>query len=820
MTAHSGFMYEDSKQSNNTTTPSQLVFVQMSDVHLTDNKSKDLLFGNATNIDPIEFLNMTVQEIKSLKPAFVVVTGDIVAESDIQDTNRATKDFKAFNSSIQPLILSGIPVYEVVGNHDVVGVNNKTANMNESGYGKALFLKTFGLKNTYYSFDLSGYHFLVIDPNNIDTKWETNSKGLKFFINDTQLSWLTKNLSMAGGRSIVFIHEPTQDLENSEEVRKVLRDGGTEMIFSGHWHMNELVNASGVPEQISGALSAAWWQGPHIDGSSEGYRIVVLNGSKIVSFYRATGYSRQINIVEPTEAIVNGDNITLKAQIWSDIAVKSASFHFDNDSYFPMSLSREGIWYIASANFNASKLIKGYHSLEINVIDDKGSFSTNSSLKASENKILTIGELLAHYKTYMGKQVMIKGIVMSVFESSLPIFQDLTGRIPVYTGECINPPKFTRGGRWTIKAKLAESNWKPELKLISAQDAVRATAPSVSAVYSAGGFAGKSFTWDYSFYVPSGTTSISTDDPIHIKWNGLVATMKYSTAGDYIVRFTLNSPSGSTTGSGKVHIVKEKVWGLHSHRAIWDDKYMVTGIDQQAEMLKINTVTYENTVNGGFYNLENFLNQTKLYVWPDLNTPPSDSQQTPYYHDYEKWAEAFANLSLVHPNLDGFLINDIHPDVNTFFTPAYLKRILQAKNRINPNLRMLPVLYYDYVSYDELKYFTPGNIYKPVLSVDGTTIWYWRSYSPNSIDMDQFSRYLRDSEKYIHPAPYVVGLYPIANVGEDSQMYHTKTDIYNMIVAADRNSEGIILYDVPWTASTKADIDLHDAIVQAFSCST
>jgi len=455
----------------------QLVFIQMSDVHLSDKKFKDSYFGNETNIDPIAFMNMAVQEIRALKPAFVVVTGDLVAVSDVQDTNTASKVFSTFNDTIQPLILAGIPVHEVVGNHDVVGVNNKTVRTNETGHGKALLLKTFSLSSTYYSFDQGGYHFVILDANNIDNKWNITGKGLDYAINDTQLSWLAQDLSKTSSPVIVFIHEAVQNLKNPENLSRVLKGKDTEIIFSGHWHMNELLNASGVPEQNSGALSAAWWQGPHTDGSQEGYRVVVLNGSRIDSFYRAAGVQKQINIVEPSEAIVTGE-VNLKAQIWSNNStIRNASYSIDNGNDMPMAVSREGIWYASSAKFNASQLSQGYHIINVKATDgNNASFSNNISLKVSDNKTLAIGDLLAHYKTYMGKHVTLKGVVTALFQSgSLVVLQDATGGVHIYTGDCYQPPKFAQGELWTVTSKVGEYSGMSELKLIKSSDANKST---------------------------------------------------------------------------------------------------------------------------------------------------------------------------------------------------------------------------------------------------------------------------------------------------------------------------------------------------------
>ncbi len=450
---------------------SQVVFIQMNDIHFSDKKFKDSHFGNETNIDPIEFTKMIMQETKALRPAFVVIVGDLMAASGSQDTSEASPVFSTFNNTIQPLILAGIPVYEAVGNDDVVGVKNRSVNTNETGYGKALFLKTFALSSTYYSFDQGGYHFVILDPNNIDNKWNMTGKGLDFAINDTQLLWLTEDLSKTNSPVIVFIHEPFQNLKNHINVSKILKTKDTEMIFSGHWHQNELLNASGIPEQTNGAVCADWWQGPHTDGSPEGYRVVVLNGSRIDSFYKAAGIQRQINIVGPAEAIVTGE-VALKAQIWSNSTIRNASYSIDNSSYMPMALSPEGIWYAASAKFNASQLPNGYHMISIKATDGNASFSKNASFKVSDNRVLEIGDLLANYKTYMGKHVTVKGIVTAMFQNgNLVALQDITGGIHIFTADCYQSPKFTIGELWTVTGKVEEYMGMPALKLIKSSDA-------------------------------------------------------------------------------------------------------------------------------------------------------------------------------------------------------------------------------------------------------------------------------------------------------------------------------------------------------------
>ena len=128
-------------------------------------------------------------------------------------------------------------------------------------------------------------------------------KGLYYAIEEPQLSWLENDLSSTSNPSIVFLHEPTLTLENSDEVWEILSEHNT---ISGHWHDEELLNSSGIPEQVTGAVCGGWWRGPNKDGVAQGYRIVVMDGTEINTSYKATGEDRQINILNPSEPIANG----------------------------------------------------------------------------------------------------------------------------------------------------------------------------------------------------------------------------------------------------------------------------------------------------------------------------------------------------------------------------------------------------------------------------------------------------------------------------------------------------------------------------------
>ena len=104
---------------------------------------------------------------------------------------------------------------------------------------------------------------------------------------------------------------------------------------------------------------------------------------------------------------------------------------------------------------------------------------------------------------------------------------------------------------------------------------------------------------------------------------------------------------------------------------------------------------------GDWEDLQRFLPLARaqnLRVWVTL-VPPSESPpkakfySEPYRLDYERWAQELAQLSLVHPNLIAWSIDDFAHNL-TVFTPAKTGKMLAAARSINPRLAFVPCLYF------------------------------------------------------------------------------------------------------------------------------
>jgi serine/threonine-protein phosphatase CPPED1 len=177
-------------------------------------------------------LEFTVATINRLKPAFVIVLGDIVNKTGDPDQ---IKEYLRISKKID----ATMPVYLVAGNHDVG--NEPTPET------LAAYRQTFG--RDFYSFRAGPVYGIVLDSNLIA---EPKNVGSEY---QDQLSWLKKELETAKASGaphiIVFQHHPyfTNDVKEPDhafslpgERRKVflelLHSYGVHYVFAGHTHKN------------------------------------------------------------------------------------------------------------------------------------------------------------------------------------------------------------------------------------------------------------------------------------------------------------------------------------------------------------------------------------------------------------------------------------------------------------------------------------------------------------------------------------------------------------------------------------------------------
>lgn len=128
----------------------------------------DFVFFTDTHLQPelgaVAACAKCFHQINEAKPEFCVSGGDQVFDVCEQDLNRARMLFKLYRHTEAELACK---VYHTVGNHDVIGLNQKSPiEPGDPVYGKKLYEDNFG--KLYYSFDYKGWHLIVLDSIGIE----------------------------------------------------------------------------------------------------------------------------------------------------------------------------------------------------------------------------------------------------------------------------------------------------------------------------------------------------------------------------------------------------------------------------------------------------------------------------------------------------------------------------------------------------------------------------------------------------------------------------------------------------------------------------
>jgi outer membrane protein assembly factor BamB/predicted phosphodiesterase len=210
-------------------------FVHLSDLHLGHVPGHP----NVTKV---------VAEVKSLHPAFVVITGDVVEVGQSEHWEYA-----------KPLVqdpLAGIPVHFTTGNHEVAWSGLE---------GKPLFRRYAG--PTRYSFTSGSWFFVALD-----SAVPGQHHG---FLGPDQVAWLDNELAGSTAphkvvmlHSAVFRERQTRFLGDEKALYEVLALHRVRLVLCGHGHTNELWRYRDIPVVEAGAAYASGYAAFRVKGES------------------------------------------------------------------------------------------------------------------------------------------------------------------------------------------------------------------------------------------------------------------------------------------------------------------------------------------------------------------------------------------------------------------------------------------------------------------------------------------------------------------------------------------------------------------------
>jgi hypothetical protein len=136
------------------------------------------------------------------------------------------------------------------------------------------------------------------------------------------------------------------------------------------------------------------------------------------------------------------------------------------------------------------------------------------------------------------------------------------------------------------------------------------------------------------------------------------------------------------------------------------------------QLVEIHANTYSFCIHSGpddWGDLQLLLPEARkhgILVWGSVIPPSESPPRTKHYAepfrlDYDRWAVEFAKLSLRETNLVAWSIDDFSHNLKTVYTPAHVKKMLDAARAINPRLAFVPCCYYKAMTPEFMKEYVP-----------------------------------------------------------------------------------------------------------------
>ncbi len=207
-------------------------------VHITDTHLPTYLYydqnGAATDSSTTIGLRHITRDVNLINPAFVLLTGDLIHEGELEDFlerryySRAQRQLREFQ----------VPVFLTAGNHDIGGWEETPP---VDGTARRNWWKFFGwkrlenppsgapLRTQNYSFDYGPVHFTGLEAYDNYDYWRFEYYGYESFT-FSQMNWLGQDLAASDRQVKVLFHH--HDFDNELNLSAL----GVDMSLSGHIH--------------------------------------------------------------------------------------------------------------------------------------------------------------------------------------------------------------------------------------------------------------------------------------------------------------------------------------------------------------------------------------------------------------------------------------------------------------------------------------------------------------------------------------------------------------------------------------------------------
>ena len=231
-----------------------------SDIHYLDKRPEKLDFNLSRKLTQysVEVIDKLINKINEDKPDVSICLGDL-----IEDTFNHDIDIINYTYIWNKLKNIQVPFYSVMGNHDLRTMNSRKELEEIMGY-----------KNATFSFDLKGYHFIILTTDIREDLGEDDGGIYKAqCMSEKEIAWLKEDLEKNRLPCIIFTHfglaedgqignywfekNPEEGLmSNRKEVKEIIKsDGNIIAVFNGHQHWTKQLKEDGKVYYIVGSLT-------------------------------------------------------------------------------------------------------------------------------------------------------------------------------------------------------------------------------------------------------------------------------------------------------------------------------------------------------------------------------------------------------------------------------------------------------------------------------------------------------------------------------------------------------------------------------------
>ena len=231
-----------------------------SDIHYLDERPEELTFRLNRKLTQysVEIVDKLINKINKEKPDVSICLGDLIEDKFNHDKDK--ENYKYIWNKLKNI---QVPFYSVIGNHDLRTMNSRRELEEIMGY-----------KNATFSFDLKGYHFIILTTDiREDLGGDDGGVYKAQCMSEREINWLKEDLDKNKLPCVIFTHfglaedkqignywfekKPEAGLMNNrKEVKNIIKgDNNIIAVFSGHQHWTKQLNEDGKDYYILGSLT-------------------------------------------------------------------------------------------------------------------------------------------------------------------------------------------------------------------------------------------------------------------------------------------------------------------------------------------------------------------------------------------------------------------------------------------------------------------------------------------------------------------------------------------------------------------------------------